>query len=385
MADRNGIIEGVRKIAVLRANALGDFVFTLPALMALRVAYPAAEIVLLALEWHREFLRDRPGPIDRVLALPPVPGVNAPLVESGVFDGSLAARAIDAFMRVLRAERFDLALQLHGGGRYSNPFVAQLGARVTAGLRADGAPPLDRSIPYVYFQPEIVRYLEVVGLVGAAPVTLTPRLELTQRDRDEASKVLRDIERPLALLHPGASDPRRRWPLEAFEQVGRALAEQGAQVLVNGVEAERALCDQLADRLPGARNLRAQLTLHGLAGVLARCAVVVSNDTGPLHLAAALGTRTVGIYWCFNLVNSSQLTRARHQPFVSWRTHCPMCGRDCTNGRCDHEVSFVAEVPIAAVTGATLRALAEARRERARPHERGARSDDVTTDRLHAS
>jgi ADP-heptose:LPS heptosyltransferase len=212
----------------------------------------------------------------------------------------------------------------------------------------------------VYFQPEIVRYLEVVALAGAAPVDLDPHLETTERDQREAADVLGRTRSPLALLHPGASDPRRRWPPSHFAQVGRALQEAGAQVLVNGSADEQALCDALVQEVAGSRNLCARLSLGGLLALLARCGVVVSNDSGPLHLAAAAGARTVGIYWCFNLVNSSQLTRARHRPFVSWTTHCPVCERDCTDARCDHEVSFVASVPPHAVRHAALEHLSAA-------------------------
>ena len=76
----------------------------------------------------------------------------------------------------LRAESFDVAVQLHGGGANSNPVVRRLGARVTAGSRADDAPALDRTVHYEVFQPEVLRYLEVVGLVGAYPVGLEPAL-----------------------------------------------------------------------------------------------------------------------------------------------------------------------------------------------------------------
>ena len=71
MRSRYERVPGVRRIAVLRANAIGDFIFTLPALEALRAAYPQAEIVLLAKKWHAAFLRGRPGPVDRVVAVPP--------------------------------------------------------------------------------------------------------------------------------------------------------------------------------------------------------------------------------------------------------------------------------------------------------------------------
>ena len=69
-------VPDIRKIAVLRANGLGDFIFALPALEALRVAYPEAEIVLLGKKWHANFLANRPGPVDRVIVVPVSKGVN---------------------------------------------------------------------------------------------------------------------------------------------------------------------------------------------------------------------------------------------------------------------------------------------------------------------
>src|SRR5919199_4126793 len=143
-------VPDVRRIAVLRANALGDLVFVLPALDALRAAYPEARIDLLGGPLHRALLAGRPGPVDRVVELPPSPGVrvDAPFAPP---------EQLDRFFAEMAAQRYDLALQLHGGGGYSNPFVRRLGARVTAGARAPGAPPLDRTVPYVYFQSEYLR------------------------------------------------------------------------------------------------------------------------------------------------------------------------------------------------------------------------------------
>ena len=71
-------MENVSRIAVLRPNAVGDFVFALPALHALKHAYPDAELVYVGKEWYAQFLHGRPGPVDRVLVMPPVPGVGAP-------------------------------------------------------------------------------------------------------------------------------------------------------------------------------------------------------------------------------------------------------------------------------------------------------------------
>ncbi|GII20432.1 glycosyltransferase family 9 protein [Planosporangium mesophilum] len=339
-------VRAVRKIAVLRANALGDYLFTLPALYSLRAAYPRAELTLLGAPWHARILSGRPGPIDYVAVVPAV---------SGVRDGDSAPGELDAFRRWAMGEEFDIALQMHGGGKYSNPLVSALGARVTAGLRAVDAAPLDRWIPYVYYQPEVFRMLEVVGLVGAPPVTHSPVFELTDDDRAQARALVGSPTRPRAVLHPGASDARRRWPAERFAAVGDALAAAGVEVLVTGVGSERETVDEVCGRMRyPARPLVDALTISGLAGLLADSALLISNDTGPLHLAAAVGTRTVGLFWIGNMINGALPERGRHRALISWTIHCPECGLDCTRDiypartggtGCRHSPSFVADIP----------------------------------------
>lgn len=338
------LVPGARKIAVLRANALGDLVFCLPALHSLRAAYPDSEIVLLGGHVHHALLTGRPSPVDRVEIVPAAPG----LVE-----GEVDAARLDEFVERMRRERFDLAIQMHGGGRTSNPFVLGLHARVTAGLRSPDAPALDRWMPYVYYQPEVMRYLELVSLVGAGAITYQPSLAITPGDRAEAAEVLPD--RRYAVLHPGASDIRRRWPAAGFAAVGDRLAETGLRVVLTGTRAEREVVEETARAMRSRPVLAVdRLSLGGLAGLLSRATVVVSNDTGPLHLADAVGTRTVGIYWCGNLVNGAPFNRIRHRPVASWRTQCPVCGTDCVRDRCEHSVSFVADVPVDEVAEAAL-------------------------------
>lgn len=357
---QHGPVPDVRKIAVLRANSLGDYTFSIPALDALRAAYPAAELVLLGSPWHVRTLTGRPGPVDRFLVVPPLPGVRT--AEPDEPDGP------DRLLAEVRRERFDLALQMHGGGRYTNPLVRQLGARVTAGLRADGAAPLDRWLRYVYYQHEVFRYLEVAALVGAAPTTLEPTFPITPGDLGEASAVAGRPEGRRVALHPGVTDPRRRWPEERFAAVGDALAAAGCEVLLTGTAAERELVDRVRARMRRpARSLAGALSLGGLAGLLAGCAVVVGNDTGPLHLAAAVGAATVGLYWVGNLINGAPLTRRRHRPVISWTIHCPRCGADCTRDiypargggdGCSHPDSFVADIPAEEVVDAARDLLA---------------------------
>lgn len=347
----------VARIAVLRANALGDYLFTVPALEALRAAYPEAEITLLGAPWHARFLSGRPGPVDRVAVVPPLTGIRDP--DPGERPQSLAE-----FQERERSRHYDLAVQLHGGGRNSNPLIASLDARLSVGLRAEDAPPLDRWVRYVYYQPEVFRYLEVVALAGAPPITWRPRIQLIEQDLVEAKAAAGAPSGARVALHPGASDPRRRWPADRFSEVGDALAEAGAEVLVTGTPPEREVVEEVVGRMRRpARALIGGLSLGGLAGLYSGCALVISNDTGPLHLAGAVGAATVGIYWIGNMINCSPTDRARHLPMVSWTIHCPECGQDCTRDLypareggtpCDHQVSFVADVPAVEVRDAAL-------------------------------
>jgi ADP-heptose:LPS heptosyltransferase len=331
-------VPGVRRIAVLRANRLGDFISILPALEALAAAYPQAEIVLLGRPWHRRFLLGRAGPVARTLVIPAVPGLHepAPRERAEVPDP-------ETFLAAAHREAFDLALQLHGGGRESNRFVKRLRARVTAGSKTEDASPLDRCIPYDVLQPEIARYLEIAGLVGAPPVTLQPRLAVLARDLEEAQEWIDGGA--YVLLHPGATDPRRRWPPEYFGRVGDALAAHGYRVIINAIGEEAAIAARVvaAMRAP-AEIVRDGLSVSGLLGLIARAAAVVSNDSGPMHLAVAAGTPCIGLFWFFNAITSAPPSRARFAPLVSWRSHCPNCGRNLIADVCDHMDSVIAGI-----------------------------------------
>lgn len=353
MCPEPPLVPGVERIAVLRPNGVGDFIFALPALEALRAAYPHAHITLLGKAWHADFLRGRPGPVDHVEVLPPVRGVGAEAHQ--VQDDA----QVERFLERMRRRRFDLALQLFGGGRHSNPFVQRLGARMSAGLRAADAPPLDRWHPHLPLQNERLRLLEAVALVGARPVCLAPRLALAARDQDEARLHLPEEQQPLIVLQPGASDTRRRWPAHKFAAVADALHGRGYRLAINGTRDERAIVARVRHHMRApALDLSGVLSLSGLAGLLARARLLVSNDTGPLHLAQALGTATVGIYWFTNLLVSAPLAQARHRHLVALRSRCPACGAENLTRRCRHDPSFVDEVEADQVLEAALELLA---------------------------
>ncbi len=353
------LVPDVERIAVLRANGIGDVVLALPALAALRAAYPRASVTHLGAPWHAQLLEGRPGPWDSVVVVPPYPGVrDAP-------GASRSSAEVEGFLAAQRRERYDLAVQLHGGGGNSNPFVSALGARVTAGSCDVGAPPLDRWARYTLHQHEVHRCLEVVALVGAPPVELDPRLEVTAGDRAAADEALARRPGlpagagPLVGIHPGATDPRRRWPAGSFAAVARALAGRGAQVVLvgHGGDDERAAAEVAAGwpaSVPAPLDLVGSLSMSALVGVLERCALVVADDSGPRHVAAAVGTATVGVYQSGNAINAAPLTRTRHRIAVSFRDACPICGAEQARTRCPHDPSFVADVAVEEVLALAL-------------------------------
>lgn len=342
------LIPRVKKIAVLRSNAIGDYVVSLPALHALRQAYPQADITLLGQHWHEDFLKQRPGPVNRVVVVPYQEGIYVKANQP--FDND---HRINLFFQKMRKEHFDLAIQLHGGGRFSNPFVNQLGAHFTCGMKSADAEPLDAWIPYVFYHYEVLRYLEVMALIGARPVDLEPRITVTNEDKKLALPFTPEI--PFCLLHPGATDPRRRWPAEKFAAVGDALAKKGLRVLVTGNEDELHLAEAVCCRMKNkAYNTAGLLPLKALTGLLTDASLIVSNDTGPLHLARTLGTPTVGIYWIGNALNASPLSVAKNRRLISWQLNCPVCGKDCTKEKCLHPDSFVAQVDQEEVLDAAL-------------------------------
>lgn len=337
----------MKKIGILRANALGDLILALPAVEALRQAYPDAEIVWLGKAQHQAFLMSRPSPVDRVVVIPPYPGVGE--AEDYIPNET----AVSRFFQDMEAEHFDVVFQMHGGGRYSNSFVRRLGAALTMGFRTPEAEPLQVNIAYTRYFSENLRYLELVAYAGAQPVALPPRVSVTPEDIQAAKDVLYNpAEKPLVVLHPGATDLRRRWPTTHFASVADQLVERGYHIAINGVSGEFQIGEKIiaAMQYPeAAQNLGGALSLSGLVGLLSMADLMISNDSGPLHLAYALQTPAVGIYWVGNYITGTPLALRLARPLVSWTSHCPLCGRavrdlETSNNHCTHLTTFVGDI-----------------------------------------
>lgn len=362
-----GMFPGVSRIAVLRGGGLGDLMFALPAVAALKKAYPGSTVTLLGTPLHESLMAEVHSAVDDVMVLP---------FAEGVRPGTEDASAVEGFFLGARARKFDLAVQLHGGGSYSNPFLLRLQARHTVGSATPDAVPLERTLPYSYYQHEPMRALEVAGLAGALPAVLEAQLQPQERFAAQLTAVLGAAlppeGTPLLVIHPGASDPRRRWPVASFGAAARAAADDGCRVLVVGDRSETGLAEAVVAAAVGpatgtgtdtgaaasaagnVASVAGRLGLGELAALLARADVVLANDSGPRHLAQALGTATVGIYWVGNALTSAPLGRARHRLQLSWTTHCPVCGADVTQvgwtaPRCPHDECLVADIQPAGV------------------------------------
>jgi ADP-heptose:LPS heptosyltransferase len=342
-------LKNIKKIAILRANALGDFLVTLPAIRAISTKYHQAEIILLGRPWHKNFLIAGRTPVDRVIIVPVMKGIRNEINER---ENASEQRA---FFEEMQKEHFDIAIHFQGNGVSANPFLNRLKAELTVGLTSENAEPIDRSIPFYYYQSEVLRYLEVAELIDAKTDCIEPQINVLDEDAEEIKGLLNLLDKkPFVVLNPFAVDIRRAWPAKNFAPLADWLKGKGFEVVFTGSKEEKEAVDQIISKMRyKAINTCGSVTLGGLAAILQNAVLVISGDTGPLHLARAVNTPTVGLYWAPNLINWGPLSRAIHRPVISWNMACPFCGIvpndpypfEPQNG-CKHEISFVRDVTI---------------------------------------
>ena len=313
-------LAACRSILVFRALMLGDWLCATPALRALRAAAPYARIALCGLPWTRE-LAGRLSHVDEFIEFPGHPE----LPERRPEPGALARFVVD-----VRGRGFDLALQMHGSGSVVNPLVASLGAQATAGFATPGtAAGLDRAVPWPECGTEIERCLALTDALGAPRAGLRLELPIREPDRHEARWLLESagVRGRYAIVHPGSQLPSRRWAHERFAAVADALAAEGLDVVVTGSAAEAPLAEAVRR---GCRAPVADLTgrtpaLGSLAALVESAALVVGNDTGVSHVAAAFGTPSVIVASGSDVRRWAPLDRRLHR--VLWHdTPCRPCG-----------------------------------------------------------
>jgi ADP-heptose:LPS heptosyltransferase len=282
--------ERPRKVALLRASRIGDFLCTTPALRALRAALPEAEITMITLPLLRELVARSPH-LDRFAAFPGFPGIAEQFFE---------AHQTIQFLQSMQSERFDLALQMQGSGVYSNQFMLLLGARATAGfVRCDDpAGRLDAALPFPQKGHEIQRMLALITFLGIPTQGEEMEFPLWSEDHAIAEMLLMDTKRPLIGLHTSARDATRRWDLHRFAAVSKELMQcYGGTVVILGELEDRPAGEMLAQEVGGPwLNLVGRTSLAELGAVITRLSVLITNDSGPAHIAYALGTPTVTIF-----------------------------------------------------------------------------------------
>ncbi|WP_018611196.1 glycosyltransferase family 9 protein [Segetibacter koreensis] len=342
-------LENVRKIGVLRANALGDFIVTLPALKAIRSAYPDAEIVLLGKPWHKQFLVPGRTPVDRVIIVPIKKGIRT---ESHKGEDE---NEVNDFLIQMQKEQFDIVINLQGNGISANPFIKKFKAKTTVGLTCEKSEKLDFSLDYYYSQSEVIRFLEVAKLIGAKTIDLEPEIKVFREDKEEIEEFVLALNKPFIVLHPVAVDVRRMWPIENYAELADELKKRNFEIVFTGAVEDRDAVERVINNMNfSAINACGNFSLGGLAALLSKASVMISADTGPLHLGRAVNVPTIGFYWAPNLINWGPLTRAIHRPLISWNMACPLCGIvpndpypfEPHSETCDHKISFVRDITV---------------------------------------
>jgi hypothetical protein len=243
-------------------------------------------VALVGLPWAHEFAARFGDYVDELIEMPGVQPADP--------------RGLDPFTEGMRNRRFDMAIQLQGDGRVSNPFVLSWGAARTAGFHhPDVGPPEGGAfVPYVDSGHEATRLLRILPLLGVA--STGERLEFPITRRDAAA--LRAIPgatvlqpNAYAVLHPGSRGENRQWPPTAFARVADVLAGRGLDIVLTGSVEEQALTRAVTRATDRARPVDvAGLTSLGALGALVDGArLVVCNDTGISHMADGLATPSV--------------------------------------------------------------------------------------------
>lgn len=357
-----------RRILVIRVDMLGDVVLTLPAVAALRRAYPDAPIDFLALPATAGILAGHPD-IAAVLTADP----NAWLARAG---DAATRDAVRATVERLRAARYDLAVSVCGD--WASILARLSGAGRRVGFAAEAFPHfLTDTIPggrYQTHQHETDYVAAVAERAGGSvdppgSPSRRPRLPVPDAARRQVAALLAAQglapDRPVIALHAGARNGQaKRWPLPSWARLADDLAAQTrAAVVLVGAPGDHPLAQAVLRRMADpqqATDLTGMTDLPQLAALLERCAVVVTGDSGPLHIAEAVGTRVVALH---GPTDPAQSGPCGPDAVVLWRhIWCAPCYNSRATAECRfHHPICMLGLPPGDVLAATVRQLAASR------------------------
>ena len=273
------------RILIVRLGSLGDIIHAVPAAAAIRRAFPNATIDWLVDVRHRE-----------LLGLVPVINRSIPVDTSAL--GSIASA-----VREMRRTRYDVALDLQG------LLKSAVAARLSGARRVIGFPPellRERTAHPFYTEVSgddaghvISKNLSMLKALGIR----MPDIEFPLEDRSAAivteARALMGISREqhFAILNPGAAWPNKRWPPVYFAELARELSKRhGLRSLVMWGPGDDELARTVASASDGTAAVAPRTSIADMISLSKAAAVMVSGDTGPLHVAAAAGTPIVGVF-----------------------------------------------------------------------------------------
>jgi lipopolysaccharide heptosyltransferase II len=312
MTDVAADWSAARHVLAVRLDALGDLLMTGPALRALKESRPGRRLTLLA------------SPAGAAVA-PLLPEVDDVIVYDAPWMKATAPRADGrpdrAFIDRLRAGRFDAAAIFTVYSQSPLPaaltcYLADVPRRLAHcrenpyQLLTDWVPEPE---PQQFTRHEVRRQLDLVAVVGCHTDDERLRVRIPAEAHERVWQALRgfglDDDSRWVVIHPGASAPSRRYPPELFAEAARRLAEEhGCQIVFTGSSAEQPLVEQVRAGMGSySFSLAGELSVAELAALLARAPLLIANNTGPVHLSAAVGTPVVDLY---------ALTNPQHTPWM---------------------------------------------------------------------
>lgn len=343
----------VRRLLVVRVDNLGDVLMTTPALAAAAASVPGIEITLLG----------GPGAAALGPHLPMLSDVLEARVPWVRHEDEVGADDDLALVSRLTRGRFDAAVIFTVCTQSALPAamlcrLAGIPLRLAQvrenpyQLLTDWAPETDLSLDRA--RHEVRRQLDLVARVGWRCKDERLRFALQRGDVERVGALLGEGGgAPLVVVHVGASAPSRRWPPERFGAAADAIAgATGAAIVFTGSASESTWVEQARAVMAAAStSFAGRLSLGELGALIGRAALIVTNNSGPAHLAAALGTPVVDLY---------ALTNPQHTPWqvpAHVLSHDVPC-RNCLRSRCPegHHLCL-AGVPVSAAVDAALQLL----------------------------